>query len=362
MAYTKRVWECGDVVTDEDMNRIEQGIEDAQSKDYECTETKVVIADDSVTTSFDWGNSANGSFSTHFTLARNVVYIVTFDGVEYECELDANGRLGDRNFVNYPFSIIPGMEGGNHNLYTENEGTYSVKIEGINYSVNLISQCFYEAIIQCVDKGYDCQSRSAVVFQETITTTSSEFDGCVGSVEKTWITDSYPDYVDVTFNGTEYRCPSVRSGEYGSTGDFSDYPFRIGFEAYQTELTTPSAGTYQVTVKTDKITADSISPCFKDAVLQSSKIAITTGSKVSDGHTYQYYDITFSDLHMATAYGQSILLINQNSEDIKVYRVSAISSRDLSATLYTVTPTGEVATMTLMASDYDQPMYEVLAQ
>lgn len=213
-----------------------------------------------------------------------------------------------------------------------------------------------------MDKGYDCQSRSAVVFQETITTTSSEFDGCVGSVEKTWITDSYPDYVDVTFNGTEYRCPSVRSGEYGSTGDFSDYPFRIGFEAYQTELTTPSAGTYQVTVKTDKITADSISPCFKDAVLQSSKIAITTGSKVSDGHTYQYYDITFSDLHMATAYGQSILLINQNSEDIKVYRVSAISSRDLSATLYTVTPTGEVATMTLMASDYDQPMYEVLAQ
>ena len=117
---------------------------------YGCKEEYVTLTDESVTT----------SASTHGDIIGNLVYStpivadtikVTFNGVEYICQRTSDGDYGAPFNVNipsfdwseYPFNIV--SEDGNNILAAETAGTYQVKIETFEESVET-SECFKKAV------------------------------------------------------------------------------------------------------------------------------------------------------------------------------------------------------------------------
>jgi len=174
MAYEKQTWINGDVITQEKLNHIEDGIEDAYElpsvtetdngkvlgvengawsvvngggdAGYECTET--VIFNETVTTATSSQMpipSARLAYTG--TLDAEVLNIV-FDGVEYTChKKSSNGMVvygGDTpgDFSEYPFMVAK-MASGN-TLYTQTAGEHS--IEASSSSVSEISECFKLAV------------------------------------------------------------------------------------------------------------------------------------------------------------------------------------------------------------------------
>ena len=131
MAYTKNTWQSGDVITAEKLNNIENGINNATG--YEFTKLKVVLFEGEVTTVSN-GTFALSSIPLNITLSADTLYI-TFNGTEYTCEKVSTtsgfcyGDFEDGGFI---FSELPFMITGYNNppqLFTENGGTYSLKIE-----------------------------------------------------------------------------------------------------------------------------------------------------------------------------------------------------------------------------------------
>ena len=78
MAYEKQVWNCGDTITADKMNHIEEGIENAQNG-YECIESEVTITNERVATGLD------NAFLSYTNLIDADTLIVYFDGTRYEC-------------------------------------------------------------------------------------------------------------------------------------------------------------------------------------------------------------------------------------------------------------------------------------
>lgn len=99
-----------------------------------------------------------------------------------------------------------------------------------------------------MDRGWDYESTQ--LFSETVTTAG---DGIyAGELAYSQLIDA--DTITVTYDGTEYECLSISSGEYGapyngSSYDFSEFPFNLyttsGIRAY---LTTQTAGEHTIAV------------------------------------------------------------------------------------------------------------------
>ena len=153
MAYEPKTWSCGETITADALNHIEDGIANAD-KGYECTESRQTLTEESVTTYQGQAPYASMGLSYN-TLIDADVLKVTFNGTEYTCAKhdigsgNAYGGLSPSGpaFSEYPFTVVssPNGYGSMNVLYTETEGTYSIKIEVVDMTVET-TPCFKKAV------------------------------------------------------------------------------------------------------------------------------------------------------------------------------------------------------------------------
>lgn len=149
MAYTKTDWACGDKITAEKLNKIEQGIVDAQNG-YECTESWTTLTEETVTTAYDSEMEANTGTLAYSQFIDVDKLKITFNGTEYELE---RRDTGNTELINYFNDNAPcGIETRNmlgtisNTLIVLNEaGTYTIKIEVPSEVVNT-TECFEKAV------------------------------------------------------------------------------------------------------------------------------------------------------------------------------------------------------------------------
>ena len=160
MAYTPHTWQCGELVTDDDMNRIEEGIQEALdccNNGYSCEDSYVPIYNGVVRTvkhTQQSGQPISGGFSgVDLSLFGDVIR-VTYDGTEYICPLvstEYNQYYGatianpfsESDFSQYPFNIYLYLQGVI--VSTQTEGNHIIKVEGIGASPTT-SECFDSAV------------------------------------------------------------------------------------------------------------------------------------------------------------------------------------------------------------------------
>ena len=152
MAYEKQTWECGDVISAEKMNHMEDGIANAGGGDagYECSEKPTEIINEEVTTTSTPHSYYMGTLS-YSGLIDAPTISVSFDGQQYELpkvafsgyNLYGGSEMGD--FSNYPIQI-QASDGASAVFYTPNEGTYSVKVTVNEVSVDSVTPCFSLAV------------------------------------------------------------------------------------------------------------------------------------------------------------------------------------------------------------------------
>ena len=154
MAYTPKQWVCGETITADGLNNIEEGVQEAldccEDKGFECTESQSTVFEGSLTT------TSMGSFSgVTFTPTEPIEgdsIAVTFNGTEYELpkvtvlsnygygDFDANGNPV---FTNYPCAVL--ITNGQYYFFTPSVGTYQVVINTIVLTIET-SECFEKAV------------------------------------------------------------------------------------------------------------------------------------------------------------------------------------------------------------------------
>lgn len=306
MAYTKHTWQCGESISADLLNHMEQGIEDASGGGscdcgYECVDgTFIPYIDESVTTTPDgYYNYSRGSMSTYIPSWAKKIKVI-FNGTEYICPYDddagAWGAPWDNDAENYDWSVYP-FSIFNDEIDTQNSGTYGVKID------------LYRSNLMIVDGN-------------TITTKSNPSDpyACTVASENAYgLFESGK--LKITFEGTEYICDkTVIAGsgtpqaEWGAqTLDFSDYPFLISIQQGDSHLTlcTLEAGMYAYTVERimDNVEFDE---CFNNASRKSSVLEV-----VKDA-------VSPVMLEDALNHGMSCIFIN-TSNKYEVYYLTSYS-------------------------------------
>lgn len=151
MAYTKTDWACGDKITAEKLNKIEQGIVDAQNG-YECTTTRTVFFENTgVTVEVSSGDDrASVLLGSQFLDADSIV--LTVNGVEYEYDkVVKTGLSGSYNAYGKddanPFWLESDFSDETPRLdfYVRQSGTYNIKIETVEESATT-TPCFEKAV------------------------------------------------------------------------------------------------------------------------------------------------------------------------------------------------------------------------
>ena len=170
MAYEKQTWKCGDTITADRMNHIEDGIANVDVG-YSCSGEWVTLTDESVTTTVEEGaHFALGGFTYSEPITADTIK-VTFNGTEYTCnkQIHELGHVyygtntlppigGTIDWTQYPFAIA---HGNYSNVFgTETAGTYQVKIEAYEKTVET-SECFDRA------RGYSCIESVTTYVDET---------------------------------------------------------------------------------------------------------------------------------------------------------------------------------------------------
>ena len=155
MAFEPKTWACGDTITAQELNRIEQGIvevgQGGGDAGYECTETEVTAFDGSLTT-----NSMGPFSGTTFTSSQPIdgdSILVTFDGIDYELPkvtIDSDIYYGEVSsdgpvFTTYPCVIGIDSNNNNNYLFVASNGTYQVSIKLAEESV-VATECFKSAV------------------------------------------------------------------------------------------------------------------------------------------------------------------------------------------------------------------------
>ena len=148
MAYEPTTWNCGDTITAEKLNKLENGLAECcggGSTDVGYTCEYVTLTEETVTTVED-GDFICADLS-YTTPIEATTIRVTFNGTVYECErIEDNdsaahyyGASGD-DWSEYPFRIWV----GSHNILdTETAGTYTLKVDS---EVATTTECFKRAV------------------------------------------------------------------------------------------------------------------------------------------------------------------------------------------------------------------------
>lgn len=163
MAYDKHVWQCGEAITTEKLNHMEEGI--AEGGGYECEEAYIEVFNETITTESD--GSPNSPYIEINSLSITADKIkVTFDGVEYECDAEKTAGIGKTfymygstevptpTFENYPFRITSSSENGTR-IATKTAGDYDVRIQALG-TVATTSECFDTAARKAVNASGKC--------------------------------------------------------------------------------------------------------------------------------------------------------------------------------------------------------------
>lgn len=151
MAYQKQTWRCGEVVTADKLNHMEDGIENADSG-YSCVEEAFLLTDGDVTTDYLSEEqpfpTGQLSFPSIPILTDSISGVrITFDGTEYTFDWNGEFSFGasynestdTMDWTEYPFSIKGSI------IATEAPTTISVKIEAIRNEITT-TPCFQEAV------------------------------------------------------------------------------------------------------------------------------------------------------------------------------------------------------------------------
>lgn len=291
MAYEKQTWKCGETISADKLNHMEDGIANAGGDcdcGYECTETKVSLFDGSVTTESDDPKQpgAIGDVSAYTALEEPPIITVTFNGTQYICEpLDGQFAYGAEfnpetglDWSTYPFSLMLATEEGNPSMIaTQTAGTYTIKIEMAEETV-MTTPCFEKA------RGYSCVDKYEPIISATVTTEDNGQGVITASLPYTELIDS--ENLSVVWNGTTYECALTEEDgiyRYGapldedtSSYDWSEFPFAINsqYDAFasviRNNVYTQNAGTYNIAISGSVLTAE-VSDCFKLAVEQITK-------------------------------------------------------------------------------------------
>ena len=180
MSYTPTEWKCGDTITAEKLNKLENGLAECcggGDVGYSCSEGWVTLTDESVTTAIEGINpEAIGELTYSEPITADTIKVI-FNGTEYTCDKQIHEELGNVYFyygtnvivpiggtidwTQYPFAIV--VTEARNNLSTETAGTYQVKIEAYEKTVET-SECFDMA------RGYSCSGGDTVTLtDETVT-------------------------------------------------------------------------------------------------------------------------------------------------------------------------------------------------
>lgn len=156
MAYEPKEWQCGEYISAEGLNNIEEGIQEALAKEcdcgYSCVIERTILFEGSLTTEDMEGFAVATFISSEAVDSESIT--VTIDGIEYELPkvagISAYGEFnGAPVFTTYPCLVVFGGEGSM--FATENPGTYSVKIE-TSSEVIRTTECFGKAVNSVIDK------------------------------------------------------------------------------------------------------------------------------------------------------------------------------------------------------------------
>lgn len=175
MAYVPINWQTGDTITAEKMNKMDNG--------WSVESGTQTIYNESVTTEDDQGeNVAYLDIGVGGAIITAETIVVTFDGTEYTCDKNGDTYGG----TGYDFSVYPFMLYDDGTLYTESAGTYTVKIEIVELSVETSSS--FESAISSVlpfmqivtskttwQEVYDALEGGAIV---TVVYVDSVVNGC----------------------------------------------------------------------------------------------------------------------------------------------------------------------------------------
>lgn len=169
MAYEKQNWDCGEVITADKLNHIEDGIANASEGGscdcgFSCTETYASLFSGSVTTTGkdEYNPSATSVLArafTDFPLSLKVI----FNGTEYICpayeysqvsdarlyganvEWDEQEQTETFDWSEYPFTITIYLDSPYLSIQAENDGTYQMQIQYLTTEVET-SECFDKAV------------------------------------------------------------------------------------------------------------------------------------------------------------------------------------------------------------------------
>lgn len=155
MAYEPKEWVCGEYVTADGLNNLEQGVQEALAKEcdcgFSCSESETELFSGTITTA-DRGDGFYINYIPDIYAIEADTIKVVYDGVTYTLNKDANGNYGTTdydlevpiiNFDDCPFLIL--SYGSNLILATETAGEHELEIYEIDLSVTT-SECFRTAV------------------------------------------------------------------------------------------------------------------------------------------------------------------------------------------------------------------------
>ena len=342
MAFEPKTWACGDTITAQELNRIEQGIVEASDKGYECVIGEEILFDGVANVVSGGEGMYNWQFPNEVTIDADSIEVV-FNGTSYNLNKQSHqgsfyyyGEIGQTGpaFTTYPFLIL--VQSTMTELYVPNRGDYNIKVSSDAETVET-SECFKKAVKSVGgDVGYECSEGMVVLTDESATTSSTPYNFFSGSLSYDKFIDE--DEITVGFEGVEYTLQKNESyssstksvyGAVVSDSDIStDYPFGIESSYYgggngANAINTPQAGTYSV--KISKMgTVITATECFEMAVKE---VLPQTDSDIFsiefNGYAPNIYaDKTFEELARALYYDGKIIVAKYMGSQALISEVS----------------------------------------
>lgn len=151
MAFEPKTWACGDTITAQELNRMEQGIVEASDKGYECVIDKDTLFDGVANVVSGGEGVYNWQFPNEVTIDADNIEVV-FNGTSYNLNKQSYqgsfyyyGEIGQNGpvFTTYPFLIM--VQSIMAELYVQNRGDYNIKVSSDAETVET-SECFEKAV------------------------------------------------------------------------------------------------------------------------------------------------------------------------------------------------------------------------